>query len=84
VVLSGVERALMDEVGDRSSYRARLWPACGGDVERDGAASSGQPRPQSDVRRASLASVIAHLAVVVLLAIPGMLVVALGIAAAAR
>jgi hypothetical protein len=36
------------------------------------------------VRRASLASVIAHLAVVVLLAIPGMLVVALGIAAAAR
>ena len=84
VVLSDVELALIDEADDRSSYRAWLRPADGGDVECDGAASSGQPRPQLDVRPASPASVIAHLAVVVLLAIPGMLVVALGIAAAAR
>lgn len=84
MVLSDVELAWIDEADDRRAYRDWLPPADDGDVERDGAASSGQPRPQSDVRRASLASVIAHLAVVVLLAIPGMLIVALGIAAAAR
>jgi hypothetical protein len=82
VVLSDLELALIDEADDRSVHREWLRPAGSGDV--DGEGSSGRPLPLQAERRASLASFIAHGAVVVVLAIPAILVVAFGIAAAAR
>jgi hypothetical protein len=70
--MSDFALALIDEADDRTARREWLRPTDSGD-------DAGP-----DGRRGSLASVIAHGAVVVILALAAMLIVALGIAAAAR
>lgn len=86
VVMSDLELALIDETDDPNAYREWLRATDRGDVEGDGdgpvIGQSSQPLP--DERRPSLPSFIAHGAVVVILAVPAMLIVAFGIAVAAR
>jgi hypothetical protein len=88
VVLSDMERALIDEADDPRDFRARLRATDRGDLGGDGQGPAigpgGQPLALLDERRPPLVSLIAHGAIVLVLAIPAMLMVALGIAVAAR
>jgi hypothetical protein len=88
VVMSALELALIDEADDPSTCRGWIWATDRGDVAGGGegpvAVPDGQPLVLPDERRPSLASLMAHGAVVVILAIPVVLVVAFGIAVAAR
>lgn len=88
VVLSGSELAMIGEADDPGSYREWLRATDSGDGQGDGEGPligpGGPLLALPDQRRPSLASLIAHGAVVVILAVPAMLIVAFGIAVAAR
>ena len=84
VVLSDVELAQMSEVDDPSAYSNLFAASDRGDTEGDGKGPDGQPLEVPDRWRLSLVSLLAHGALVVMLAIPAMLIVAFGIAIAAR
>ena len=88
VVLSGLDVALIDGADDPSAFREWFRAGDRGGVEGTGGGPvigpDGQPLALPDERRLSLASLIAHVVVVVILSVPAMLIVAVGIAVAAR
>jgi hypothetical protein len=88
VVLSGLELALIDGADDPSAFREWLRATDRGGVGPAGMdpviGPDGQPLALTGEGRLSLASLIVHVVVVVILAVPTMLIVAVGIAVAAR
>jgi hypothetical protein len=82
VVMSGLELTVRDEDDDAGREWFRLTR--GGDVEGDRLGPGGRACPVPEGERRSLASFIARCAVAVVLALPAMLLVAFGIALAAR
>jgi hypothetical protein len=88
VVMSDLESALIDEADEPRANCGWLRATDRGDVAGDGEGPvigpGGQPLAEPVERRPSLVSLIAHGAVVVVLTIPAMLIVAFGMAVAAR
>jgi hypothetical protein len=82
VVTSGSGLAVLDEDDDAGREWFRL--PRGGDVEGDREGPGGRAWPMPEDERRSRASLVAHCVVVVVLALPATLIVAFGIALAAR